>query len=194
MSTNSDSPLNDARDNSEKLSRREPTSSKLQYNDRLLTAAFEEQIKLVDQSTIGGNKVEDEKPSPSIPAIKLATKTKRDWKKSQQLKNSKQDNDLIFTNKSRKFRFGECSPDQIANTDSSCFKKAAESDIKETSAQEGKSSSQMFKQGHCIIPPPVDLAKFPQIENVDEAHSSMLMSWYMAGYHTGYFQAMKKFK
>ena len=28
----------------------------------------------------------------------------------------------------------------------------------------------------------------------DEALASMLMSWYMSGYHTGYFQAMKKYR
>lgn len=33
---------------------------------------------------------------------------------------------------------------------------------------------------------------FPQIDTAEQANASMLMSWYMAGYHTGYNEAMKK--
>lgn len=42
----------------------------------------------------------------------------------------------------------------------------------------------------CIVPPPFD--KLPSDEK--EARASMMMSWYMAGYHTGYYDAMMKLK
>jgi survival motor neuron protein len=41
-------------------------------------------------------------------------------------------------------------------------------------------------------PPPI-LSSFGGNED-DEALASMLMSWYMSGYHTGYYQAMKKYR
>lgn len=168
MSTNIDSQSDVVGDDLEKSSEENLTSSNTQINDRLLTSAFEEQIKLVDQSTLGKNK---ESRIPSVPAIKLASKKKMKAKTTAQRLDTKQDSNLIFTNRSRKFRFEEDSPDQSAETNENCR-----------------------RQGRCIIPPPADLANFPQIENEDEAHSSMLMSWYMAGYHTGYYQAMKKLR
>lgn len=45
-----------------------------------------------------------------------------------------------------------------------------------------------------IMPPPKIPANLPKIEGENEAQASMLMSWYMAGYHTGYYEAMKQLK
>lgn len=42
-----------------------------------------------------------------------------------------------------------------------------------------------------LMPPPFLRTDFPKINTEDEATASMLMSWYMAGYHTGYYAAMK---
>lgn len=45
-----------------------------------------------------------------------------------------------------------------------------------------------------IAPPTLTAANLPPINNESEAHASMLMSWYMAGYHTGYYEALKTLK
>lgn len=44
-----------------------------------------------------------------------------------------------------------------------------------------------------IIPPPPMVGNLLQPENLHEAQTSMLMAWYVAGYHTGYYEASKKF-
>lgn len=44
-----------------------------------------------------------------------------------------------------------------------------------------------------IVPPPTNISDLPKIDTPAEAEASMLMSWYMAGYHTGYMEAMRKF-
>lgn len=192
--TNSDSQLDDAtRGNLAGSSEKRPTPSKVQYDDRLLTASFADQIKLVDRSTAGGNGKDDELPATSEPTASPTRRKKREKKKSQQF-NPRQDSNVVFTNRSRKFRFGDDNIDQSVEKGPTCIEKVVESDTRETVAQEDTSSSKTSKQSRCVMPPPVDFTKFPQVESEDEAHSSMLMSWYMAGYHTGYFQAMKKFK
>jgi survival motor neuron protein len=43
-------------------------------------------------------------------------------------------------------------------------------------------------------PPPSFLAMAGPPPQEDEALASMLMSWYMSGYHTGYYRALKQFK
>lgn len=78
-----------------------------------------------------------------------------------------------FTNASRKFKFTEIED--------------------ETSDKDPKSTSPP-PNVNCIMPPPINLENYPKIDTEDEARASMLMSWYMAGYHTGYFEAMRKFK
>jgi len=44
----------------------------------------------------------------------------------------------------------------------------------------------------CPPPPPSLLAKVAQAANDKEALSNMLMSWYMAGYHSGFYQGLQK--
>lgn len=51
---------------------------------------------------------------------------------------------------------------------------------------------QVPEQNAKLIPPAICSSSFPKIANLDEAQASMLMSWYMAGYHTGYYEAMKR--
>lgn len=192
--TNSDSRLDDViRVKPAESSGKKMTQLSLQYDDRLLTASFADQIKLVDRSTAGDNGEDDELIATSEPAASLTRRKKRDKKKSQQ-SSLEQDSNLTFSNRSRKFRFEDDNIDQSFETHPKCIKKVVENNKKETIAQEDTNSSQTSKQSHCVMPPPVDFTKFPQIESEDEAHSSMLMSWYMAGYHTGYYQAMKRFK
>ncbi|VDO70805.1 unnamed protein product [Onchocerca flexuosa] len=41
-------------------------------------------------------------------------------------------------------------------------------------------------------PPPIAFSNLP-VPNDDEALASMLMSWYMTGYHTGYYQKSNPF-
>lgn len=47
-----------------------------------------------------------------------------------------------------------------------------------------------------IVSPPVsvDPSSLANLDNEPEARASMLMSWYMAGYHTGYYEATKRYK
>ncbi|CAF0820911.1 unnamed protein product, partial [Didymodactylos carnosus] len=51
-------------------------------------------------------------------------------------------------------------------------------------------SSSIFQQPSIAIPPP--LMTIPSHDNNDSDHlSSTLMSWYLAGYHTGYYVGLK---
>lgn len=43
-----------------------------------------------------------------------------------------------------------------------------------------------------VLPPPPEL--FKNVTNESEITSNMMLSWYMSGYHTGYFQAMRDFQ
>jgi survival motor neuron protein len=45
-----------------------------------------------------------------------------------------------------------------------------------------------------IVPPPLPFCAESSMPNDDESLASMLMSWYMSGYHTGYYRASKQFK
>jgi len=45
-----------------------------------------------------------------------------------------------------------------------------------------------------IVPPPLPFSPDSQIPEDDESLASMLMSWYMSGYHTGYYRALKQFR
>lgn len=45
-----------------------------------------------------------------------------------------------------------------------------------------------------IVPPPLPFCAESSMPNDDESLASMLMSWYMSGYHTGYYRALKQFK
>lgn len=83
----------------------------------------------------------------------------------------------IFNNRSRKYRFEE-------NIDTPSQKTE--------SINEPPKNQNINKE--IIMPPPVDADSLPLIEDKDQAHASMLMSWYMAGYHTGYYKAMTEFK
>ncbi|RWS09467.1 survival motor neuron protein-like isoform X1 [Dinothrombium tinctorium] len=44
-----------------------------------------------------------------------------------------------------------------------------------------------------LVPPPPTYFPPPPVKE-DDALASMLMSWYMSGYHTGYYQALKHMK
>jgi len=81
---------------------------------------------------------------------------------------------------SRKFRFGERGEEM----------KVDSSKMGEPVSCEKQNSS---VDASCLMPPPFDAKCFPNIESEDEARASMLMSWYMAGYQTGYYEAIRKF-
>lgn len=63
-------------------------------------------------------------------------------------------------------------------------------------AEIGKKEDKKFSsETSSIIPPPAPFfLENGSSYNEDDALASMLMSWYMAGYHTGYYQAQKDFK
>lgn len=153
--------------------------------DELLTKSFEKGIKLVDQSIHGDD--DEEESSQSTPTTSsVNTKKKNSNKKIQKptTTSKQQDNNkLIFSNKSRKCRF-EDNSDLIQD----------KLKVGQSTSQGNSNTSSNSGQSAFIIPPQIDLTKLPEIKNENEAHTSMLMSWYMAGYHTGYFQAMKKSK
>ena len=44
------------------------------------------------------------------------------------------------------------------------------------------------------IPPPPPPISLNDLQSDDESLASMLMSWYLSGYHTGYFKAVQQFK
>lgn len=136
----------------------------------LLTSAFDDQLKLVTNSL---DKNDNKKP--------------------------------MFTNKSRKYRYDENSEGQAKTAQSTGVGETiyqSSKNIKQKQSPKPKSANKSLKDdegarvsGDCLlVPPPVDIADLPSIENEDQARASMLMSWYMAGYHTGYFEAMRKLK
>lgn len=69
---------------------------------------------------------------------------------------------------------------------------------KVTNAPTTSSSSHLLQQSlpgdSTLCPPPLPPGLLTGRSDEDEALASMLMSWYVSGYHTGYYEAMKKFK
>lgn len=106
----------------------------------------------------------------------------------------------VFTNRSCKLRYdaGDDDCDNVVKPSASTKTKTpATSTITATTTDNNttkKATPKAKKPTGCIMPPPSPPTSFPVIEGEDEARASMMMSWYMAGYHTGYFEAMRKFK
>lgn len=98
----------------------------------------------------------------------------------------------MFTNKSRKFRFEDAdNKDQELSTAGDHTDSELESEKQSENIDIQKQGSRSFGP---FMPPPFVSSNFPEINSESEAHASMLMSWYMAGYHTGYYEAMKRSK
>lgn len=136
-----------------------------QQSDTLLTSAFENQVKLLQNSLSASSTTETTTPATTTTTTTTATTTTNDSK------NNKTPQKPVFSHKSRKIRFDS--------------KGEPETPLQTTPLTDNNIQSKIV-----MPPPPFEL---PQSENEDEARTSMLMSWYMAGYHTGYFEALRKF-
>uniref|UniRef100_A0A914EDN6 Tudor domain-containing protein n=1 Tax=Acrobeloides nanus TaxID=290746 RepID=A0A914EDN6_9BILA len=73
-------------------------------------------------------------------------------------------------------------------------KKSRKSSRASLNASAGISIKQIMDPDLIPPPPPALFGKAVVANNEKEALTNMLMSWYMTGYHTGYFQAMRDMK
>jgi len=73
-------------------------------------------------------------------------------------------------------------------------KKSRKSSHASLNASAGISIKQIMDPDLIPPPPPALFGKAVVANNEKEALTNMLMSWYMTGYHTGYFQAMRDMK
>jgi survival motor neuron protein len=76
--------------------------------------------------------------------------------------------------------------------DINCVNDSKQNKSSSTSSWFMPSSSNSTSQP--IVPPPLPFSASSSMPNDDESLASMLMSWYMSGYHTGYYRALKQFK
>lgn len=127
--------------------------SNVSWDESLLTASFDNQLKLMEKGIRSASKPTTLNKSQD----RHQPTTKKDHK---------------FTNKSHLHRF------------------SADGDKSDAVNQQTK--VKQLASHVTIMPPPFpsDLSK-PETEQ--EAHASLLMSWYVAGYHAGYYEAIKKF-
>lgn len=89
-------------------------------------------------------------------------------------KQTKKDTSLKFSNKSQLFRF---------QTD----------DMSEKETKQKEVTKPLPGPAINIMPPP-NTTNLAKPEGEQDAHASMLMAWYVAGYHTGYYEAVKNFQ
>lgn len=141
-----------------------PTS----WDESLLNRAFDEQVQLVKNSFHKNADVKPKSKSTQNQASKSGSKEKKN--------NNKQDN--VFKNRSRIYRYED--GDRI-DADQGVEKEKDQSKPKQPASD-------------CLIPPPFSMANVPSVVDEEGARASMLMSWYMAGYHTGYYDALRKIK
>lgn len=184
---------------SSKPSRGPLDESNNSWDESMLTAAFDRQIKLVQKSLEPPPPVQPPASAPKSSRSSLKTKTKETKTSKSEVKPDK-DSKNVVTHSSRKFRFEEEVPEPesvLVDTNKPSVSGSSEGAMKEpTSTRSDRSTGQsnLNPIGGCLMPPPFDTSKLPNIEGEDEARASMLMSWYMAGYHTGYFEATRKLK
>lgn len=164
--------------------------SDIAWDDSLLTNVYDEQLKLIGVKVFGGSLSEpaanpnSNETKSSSPASKQKIQLKKDKENSAQ----SQDKKPTFSNKSRKFRYeaGEGKePDASQQPATNC---------KERTTADNDMPISGGAVTSCIMPPPCDFTKLPPIDTEEEARTSMLMAWYMAGYQTGYYEAMRKFR
>lgn len=181
----------------------QPDIVEASYDDGLLTKAFEDQIKLIRNSIIARNTQADAIKSTAEEETIVSKKTKRSKKKKQITPNAETTQEEypmkkaenIITHKSTLYRLEDSVDLQSKPIVGSTSLPAGDNvDLDKKKPSFSKPGHFILKETGPIMPPP-----FPQLNNLhikdeDEAHTSMLMSWYMAGYHTGYYAAMKKYK
>lgn len=150
----------------------QPASQSL---ENLLTAAYDKQLQLVDEAFEGNQSNKRDELNKSRAANKTNSNNNNNSKKvknhtQQNKKSDRDDNDhkeatseIQYSNKSRIYRF-------VDNDNN--------------------------KPEEPTIPtmPPMGLVMDVQHPKDEcEARTSMLISWYRAGYQTGYYEAMKKY-
>lgn len=159
--------------------------SNIVWDDSFLTNNYDEQLRLVESSQV--------EPSPGTSnkeakAKSLANKQKIQMKKEKDNSAQSQEKKVTFSNRSRKFKYDETRDDDepAAQLETNLTQNLM-TEANNTNGNHGIGSG-------CVMPPPCDFSKLPPINTEDEARTSMLMAWYMAGYQTGFYEAMRKFK
>lgn len=165
----------------------------IDWDESLLTNAFDNSLKLVERSlhgpttsdsiTQGRSPIVKEQKDQTIPKSKVSSKKKQQTTQQQQ-------KEVVLTHQSRRVKYIDPCKDQLEGKSCS-FENNYDSGSKNLPNIMAHMRDFPSKS---VVPPVFDTSNFPSIDNEDEARASMLMSWYMAGYHTGYFEAMKKFK
>jgi hypothetical protein len=134
------------------------------WQESILTNSFDDQIKLVERSVARSKNDSAKEKKKNKTTNKKANNNNNAM---QETENShKQHVEHVFTNRSRIYRFD--------------------------SKEEGVFPQVNIPAQDSIKPPTNPEIIMKQPENESDARASMLMSWYMAGYQTGYYDAMRR--
>ena len=140
------------------------------WQEALLTNSFDEQIKLVEKSvaTLKNDNAKEKRKNKKTERKKSGDSAPQETENSQ-----KQYSEHVFTNRSRIYRFG--SKEQVPANPATAH----------LDSDQMRSMTKPPTRADQIMEPPKDES---------DARASMLMSWYMAGYQTGYYEAMRRYK
>lgn len=159
------------------------------FVDTLLTTSFDDQLRLVGDSIHRKNS-DDLEADKQKPVKRNRKKKKPVTEQTEPTKSAERPEKPTVYHKSKLYHF--------ENATSKKNPSVEDSNCDEPSNVSTNKRNEIFIEGashvDCplIPPPPLSLSSLP--EESSQAHASMMMSWYMAGYHTGYYAAIKKFK
>lgn len=168
-----------AEDQKQHLAATAHDQSSIVWDESLLTNSFDHQLKLVEQPN---SKSTEEQQTNANQTTQSAGKKKK--------KHQQRDDQLTaqFINSSKIYKF-----DAQSDHNYSDDMKNRQTPGKETSPKTIHGTANSSASSVKLIPPPPFVGNLAIPDNLDEAQSSMLMAWYVAGYHTGYYEAAKKF-
>lgn len=158
------------------------------FDDTLLTNSFDDQLRLVGDSILEKNTTDFSVEKQTVPK-RIRKKKKAVLEDVEHIKSTEKVEKPTVYHRSKLYHFESSSKKIPSVGESNCDE--------EPSVSTNKRNEISFDGANrldcpLIPPPPMSLASLP--EDSTQAHASMMMSWYMAGYHTGYYAAIKKFK
>lgn len=207
--SNDDDTLTEQQQQKEPKQTQLPTAddSNILWDDTLIAASFDNQLSLLENSiniVSRKNTAQEEQQS-----FNISTESPKGESSKAKKKNKKHNKNETcqsggscreFTNKSQLFRFSGDNNDHSKQTNTSS-KNPNETKRKEIAFTETPRGNNVDRAGYVdrpspgisIMPPPFT-SNLAKPEGEQEAHASMLMAWYVAGYHTGYYEAIKNFR
>lgn len=184
-------------DDGSKYSNEQNNRSQLDEAETLLTNSFDDQLRLVGNSINGKKNCNDLEIEKQVQNRKNKKKKKASAEQ-QQTERSRSRLDKgdkpVLSHQSKLFRFdSSIDKGQVPIADkSNCDDPLDVTASNRSAAYDRISIDGPNQECPLVPPPPTNLSSMP--EDGSQAHASMMMSWYMAGYHTGYYAAMRKFK